>query len=152
EGVTEANVSREEALRRERQRLRETGVTDYVRAADAPAVLVPLRGDLYRVEPGRPAQRLTSGAVDPKLSRDGWRAFFVRDAEVWCLDERGERRLTSGAEPGLPNGLAEYVAQEELARFTGYWPSPDGEWVAFEQADERHVPLFRIVHHGDDPA
>src|SRR5262245_48338979 len=36
EGVTEASISREEALRRERMRLRETGVTDYVWAKDAP--------------------------------------------------------------------------------------------------------------------
>src|SRR5438105_637054 len=54
EGVTDQNVSREEALRRERQRLRETGVTDYAWARGAPVLLVPVRGDLYRVEPGNP--------------------------------------------------------------------------------------------------
>jgi dipeptidyl-peptidase-4 len=115
EGVTEANVSREEALRRERLRLRETGVTDYVWARDAPVMLVPLRGDLYRVEPGRPTTRLTGGAIDPKLSRDGRRAYFVRAGELWCADERGERRLTDGAEPGLTNGLAEFIAQGSSA-------------------------------------
>jgi dipeptidyl-peptidase-4 len=150
EGITEANVSRDEALRRERLRLRETGVTDYVWAKDAPVMLVPLRGDLYRVEPGRPATRLTGGALDPKLSDDGRRAFFVRAGELWCLDERGERRLTTGAEPGLTNGLAEYIAQEELGRMTGYWPSPDGRLVAYQQADERHIPLYPIVHQASD--
>src|SRR5262245_48080542 len=70
QGVTEENVSREEALRRERQRLRETGVTDYGWAESAPVMLVPLRGDLYRVEPGRTSERIAAGAIDPKLSRD----------------------------------------------------------------------------------
>jgi dipeptidyl-peptidase-4 len=150
EGVTDQNVSREEALRRERQRLRETGVTDHVWAEAAPAMLVPLRGDLYRVEVGRAPTLVASGAVDPKLSRDGSRTFFVRDGELWSLDARGQRRLTSGAEPGLTNGLAEYIAQEELGRLTGYWPSPDGCLIAFEQADERHIPLYPIVHQGQD--
>jgi dipeptidyl-peptidase-4 len=150
QGVTDQNVSREEALRRERQRLRETGVTDYVWAEDAPVMLVPLRGDLYRVEAEGAPRLVASGAVDPKLSRDGDRTFFVRDGEVWSVDARGERRLTAGAEPGLTNGLAEYIAQEELGRLTGYWPSPDGRSVAFEQADERHIPLYPIVHQGQD--
>jgi dipeptidyl-peptidase-4 len=150
EGVTEANISREEALRRERLRLRETGVTDYAWAKDAPVMLVPLRGDLYRLELGRPTTRLTSGAIDPKLSRDGRRAYFVRAGELWCSDERGERQLTSGSEPGLTNGLAEYIAQEELGRMTGYWPSPDGRLVAYQQTDERHIPIYPIVHQAAD--
>ena len=149
EGVTDENVSREEALRRERQRLRETGVTHYTWAAKAPVMLVPLRGELYRVEDGR-STRIASGALDAKLSRDGRRVFFVRDAEVWCLDGDGERKLSDGAEPGLTNGLAEYIAQEEMGRHTGLWPSPDGEWVAYEQADERHIPVYPIVHQGRD--
>jgi dipeptidyl-peptidase-4 len=149
EGATDENVSREEALRRERQRLRETGVTHYLWAEDAPVMLVPLRGELYGVENGR-ATCIASGALDPKPSRDGRRAFFVRDAELWCVDEAGERRLTEGAEPGLTNGVAEYIAQEEMGRHTGYWPSPNGELVAYEQADERHIPVYPIVHQGKD--
>src|SRR5919198_179644 len=148
QGVTDQNVSREEALRRERLRLRETGVTDHVWAEAAPVMLVPLRGDLYRVEAAGAPALVASGAVDPKLSRDGSRIFFVRDGELWSVDGCGERRLTSGAEPGLTNGLAEYIAQEELGRLTGYWPSPDGRLVAFEQADERHIPIYPIVHQG----
>lgn len=151
EGVTEANVSREEALRRERLRLRETGVTDYLWAKEAPVLLVPLGEQLYRVQGDGVPEKLTTNARDPKLSKDGRRVYFVRDAEVWCLDERGERQLTSGAEPGLTNGLAEYIAQEELGRLTGYWPSPDGAWVAFEQADERHIPVYPIVHQAANP-
>jgi dipeptidyl-peptidase-4 len=147
--VTDENVSREEALRRERQRLRETGVTHYYWAKDAPVLLVPLGGELYRVADGK-TERLTAGAIDTKISRDGRRVFFARDGELWCLDDAGERQLTSGSEPGLTNGLAPYVAQEEFARFTGHWPAPGADFVAYEQVDERHVPVYPIVHQGKE--
>jgi dipeptidyl-peptidase-4 len=146
DAVTDQNVSREEALRRERLRLRETGVTDYLWAEKTPALFVPIRGDVYRQD-GRAWVRR---AIDPKVSSDGSRLFFVRDADVWCADASGERRLTSVPAPGITNGLAEYIAQEELGRHTGYWPSPDASWVAFEQADERHIPIYPIVHQGKD--
>src|ERR1700674_5644859 len=41
ETVTEENISREETLRRERLRLRETGITDYIWAEQASVMLVP---------------------------------------------------------------------------------------------------------------
>jgi dipeptidyl-peptidase-4 len=149
ESATDQNVSREEALRRERQRLREMGVTHYAWAERAAVILAPVRGRLYRIENGR-ADPIAEGVVDPKISADGRRVFFVRESEVWCLDERGERRLTSGSSPGVTHGLAEYIAQEELGRHSGFWPSPDGGKVAFEEADERHIPVFPIVHQGKD--
>jgi dipeptidyl-peptidase-4 len=40
------------------------------------------------------------------------------------------------------------VAQEELDRLSGYWPSPKGDRVAFEQVDESHIPIYPIVHQG----
>ncbi|HWE35341.1 MAG TPA: S9 family peptidase, partial [Isosphaeraceae bacterium] len=59
QGDTDANVSPEEALRRERQRLRDTGITHAVRAADADVTIVPLRGDLYLLRGDGPLVRLT---------------------------------------------------------------------------------------------
>src|SRR2546423_52206 len=46
-GTTEATVSPEEALRRERQRMLAVGVTGYAWAKKASRVLVPLRGAIY---------------------------------------------------------------------------------------------------------
>lgn len=148
EAVTEENISRDEVLRRERQRLRETGITDYLWAEKANVMLLPLRGDLYQVKDGATAKLAGGGVIDPQITPDGRRVFFVRDNEVWCVDDGGECRLTTGAGPGVTNGLAEFVAQEELDRSHGYWPSPNGERVAFEQVDERHIPVFPIVHLG----
>ena len=60
------------------------------------------------------------------------------------------RQLTSGAEPGLTNGLAEFIAQEELDRDRGFWWSPDGARIAFIRADSRHITDYTIVHQGKD--
>jgi dipeptidyl-peptidase-4 len=147
EAVTDANVSRAEALRRERQRLRETGITEYTWAEAAMVLLVPMRGSLFRLYGGR-WERLTEGALDAQISRDGERVFFVRDGEVWCWDQTGERCLTTGAAPGITHGLAEYIAQEELDRSTGYWVSRDQRTLAFAEVDERHIPVYPIVHQG----
>src|SRR5437868_6234165 len=129
ETVTEENISLEEVLRRERLRLRETGITDYLWAEKANVMLLPLRGELYRWAEGSVTRLAGGGVIDPKLTDDGRRTFFVRDGDVWTIDDAGERRLTSHP-PGTTNGLAEFVAQEDLGRLTGYWPSPSGTVVA----------------------
>jgi dipeptidyl-peptidase-4 len=150
-GATDENVSREEALRRERQRLLETGVTHYAWAEEGDTLLVPLRGELWVVTGGKQAS-VAQGAIDPHLSRDGTKVAFVRDGDLHVVDLASgrERRLTRDAQPGVTNGLAEYAAQEEMGRSTGFWWSGDGKWLAYEQADERHIPVFQIPHWGTD--
>jgi len=145
EAITEANVSLEEALRRERLRLRETGITDYIWAEKANVLLLPLGGELYRWTDGKVVRLTGRGVIDPKITSDGRRAFFVRDSDVWTIDEDGERRLTSHP-PGTTSGLAEYVAQEDLDRLSGHWPSPSGERIAYEHLDELNIPIYPIVH------
>ena len=46
-GTTDENVSIEEALRRERQRQREIGVTEYAWAKRANRILTPMQGSIY---------------------------------------------------------------------------------------------------------
>ena len=149
-GVTDANVSREEALRRERQRLRETGVTHYAWSETGATLLVPIGGDAWAGPEGS-LRLVARGAVDPHLSPDGSRVAFVRDGELHVAEVAGgERRLTHDAQPGVTNGLAEYVAQEEMGRFSGFWWSRDGRFLAYEQADDRHIPEYVIPHLGTD--
>ncbi len=147
EAVTEENISREEVLRRERLRLRETGITEYFWAKKANVLLLPLRGELYSWAEGKVTRLTGGGVIDPKVTDDGQRVFFVRDGDVWTIGDGGERRLTSHP-AGITNGIAEFVAQEELDRLSGYWPSPKGDLVAFEQVDESHIPIYPIVHQG----
>ncbi len=150
ETVTEENISREETLRRERMRLLETGITDYIWAEKANVMLLPLRGELYRWAEGSLTRLAGGGVIDPKITDDGRRTFFVREGDVWTIDDASERRLTSHP-PGTTSGLAEFVAQEELDRLSGYWPSPHSDMVAFEHVDESHIPVFPIVHQATAP-
>lgn len=149
--ATEENISDAEKLRRERQRIMATGVTHYEWAMDVPRILVPLLGDLWVID-GESPSIVGGDALDPRISPDGTAIAFVRDGDVWCVDiaSRSERRLTYSPEPGITNGLAEYVAQEEMARYRGFWWSRDSKNIAFEEVDERHIPVFSIPHLADD--
>lgn len=157
-GTTEENVSLEEALRRERQRQRALGVTEYAWARDANRILVPAQGALY-VQDGAGAplrQALPRGAqpaLDPRLSPDGAWVAYVQDAEVSVVPADGgpPRQLTDGARgTGRTHGLAEYIAQEEMGRPYGFWWSPDSTFIAFTEVDETHIPVYRIIHQGKD--
>jgi dipeptidyl-peptidase-4 len=155
-GKSEEEISLEEALRRERQRQRELGVTQYAWAKHTLKLLVPSYGDVYVSDgPGEALRRLVessgSPAIDPQLSPDGEWVAYVQDAEVHIVPFAGgePRQLTHGArESGKTNGLAEYIAQEEMDRSSGLWWSPDSRWIAFEEVDETHIPIYRIVHQG----
>ncbi len=151
EGVTDQNISREEQLRRERQRLRETGVTHYAWSDEGNVLLVPLRGELF-VQQGGEVRSVGGDATDPQLSRDGKKIAFVRRGELFLIDidSGAEQQLTHDAQPGVTNGLAEFIAQEEMHRFSGFWWSRDSKWIAFQQADERHIPVYPIPHIGKD--
>ncbi len=151
EGVTDSNISRDEQLRRERQRLRETGVTHYEWSDEGRTLLVPLRGELFVQRDGQ-ARSVGRDAIDPHLSPDGTKIAFVRGGDLFVLDiaTSNETRLTNDAPPGVTNGLAEFIAQEEMHRFTGFWWSRDSKTIAYEQADERHIPVYPIPHLGRD--
>ena len=157
-GATEETMSLEEQLRRERLRQRELGVTQYSWARRSNRILVPLRGDIYVQDGlGAPLRKIVDSngvpALNPQLSPDGASIAYVQDSELYvvAVDGGEPRQLTSGARgSGKTNGLAEYVAQEEMARRAGFWWSRDSTWLAFEQADETHIPIYRIVHQGKD--
>lgn len=155
----EGEFSIEEQLRRERARLRERGVTDYqflkVGEAGELVLLVPMGGALWVARGDEALRQLpgTEGALDAKLSPDGARVAFVRDDELWVAPtdgSAGPRQMSSGAGNGVTNGVAEYIAQEEMGRREGFWWSPDGASIAYEQADSVHIPMYPIVHQGRD--
>lgn len=152
--TSEGALSREEELRRERARLRELGVTDYQFAKKAPqeTLLIP-GGARLRLQIGDAALYEldgTEGALDARLSPDGSQVAFAREGELFVVPAGGgePRRLTTGAQDGLTNGVAEFIAAEELDRMEGYWWSPASDRIAFVRADSRHIPLMPIVHQG----
>lgn len=160
-GLTEQTVSLEEALRRERLRQREIGVTQYAWAAGRSRLLIPLQGELYVCDaPGEPLRKLPTApggpAIDPQFSPDGEWVAYVQDGEVQVVAYDGRqppRAVTHGArQAGKTNGLAEYIAQEEMGRRSGFWWSPDSQQIAFVEVDETHIPVYRILHQGKDAA
>ncbi len=158
QGLDEDHMSLEEALRRERRRELGLGITRYAWAARAQRLLVPLQDGVY-VQEGADGDLSmvvsTDGGpvLDPTLSPDGAMVAFVRDGEIHVAAVGGgpARQVTHGAQAaGCTHGLAEFVAQEEMDRSSGYWWSKDGSWLAFTEVDETHIPAYRIVHQGSD--
>src|SRR5690606_20360515 len=141
----------EEKARRERQRIAGlSGIVDYQWSPDAKTLLFPLGGELYLYDltkTGADAvRRLTDGggfATDPKLSPAGGYVSFVRERELWVIDLASGReiRLTFDASDTVASGVAEFVADEEMDRHTGYWWAPDDSAIAFLRIDESSVPL-----------
>ena len=158
----EADLRAEEVLRRERARERAFGVTDYHVAdrADRLIVLASVDGRAYRSVDGAPATPVVglSDLQDVRLSPDGRQLAWVRGGDLFAarLDADGEprdtHRLSTDAEEGVTNGLADYQAAEELGRDRGLWWSADGAAIAFAHVDEREVPPFAIQHLATDPA
>lgn len=145
EGGTEV-LSEEEKARRERNRAitGKTGIVSYFWSADSSTLLFPISGDVYVLPLGGAVKRLTDTPeyeTDIKFSPQGTYVSFVRDREVYVvnIESGAETKLTSGSTDTIANGMSEFVAQEELSRFTGYWWSPDETHIAFEQFDESRV-------------
>ncbi len=151
-----ADMSIEEQLLRQRQRQMGQGIVRYSWAEKSDLIVIPAHSGVYVKDgPDLPPRLVVSAeqgpVLDPKLSPDGSRMAFVRDSEIYAaaMDGGQPRQVTSGARgTGKTHGLAEYIAQEEMHRLSGFWWSPDGSRIAFEEADETHVPAFRIMHQG----
>ena len=54
-----------------------------------------------------------------------------------------ERALTTDGKDTLSWGAAEFVAQEEMDRSTGYWWSPDDRYIAVARVDESPVAVVK---------
>ncbi|MBB1059879.1 S9 family peptidase [Lysobacter spongiae] len=144
-------LSDEEKARRERQRIAGlSGIVDYQWSPDGRQLLFPLGGELYLYDlaaSGAAAVRkLTDGegfATDPKLSPKGGFVSFIRDRNLWVIDLATGRpaQLTRDGSDVIGNGVAEFVADEEMARHTGYWWAPDDSAIAFARIDESPVPV-----------
>jgi dipeptidyl-peptidase-4 len=141
-------LSDEEKARRERMRLSGSGIVSYQWSADGKALLFPLAGDAYyfRLGDKKAQQILQTDAfeTDLKLSPKGNFLSYVRDQDLYIKDIKSgkETRLTTDGQGAIKNAMAEFVAQEEMGRMTGYWWSPDEKHIAFTQVDESPVELI----------
>ncbi|WP_442683178.1 DPP IV N-terminal domain-containing protein [Stenotrophomonas sp. JC08] len=144
-------LSDEEKARRERQRIAAlTGIVDYQWSPDAKTLLFPLGGELYLYDLGKQGReavrQLTHGegfSTDAKLSPKGGFVSFVRARNLWVIDLASgtQLQLTRDGSATIGNGVAEFVADEEMDRHTGYWWAPDDSAIAFARIDESPVPV-----------
>jgi dipeptidyl-peptidase-4 len=142
-------LSAAEEARRERQRTSAlSGIIEYSFSNDSRSLLVPLNGDLYVYDLRAPAasavRRLTtteSYETDARFSPRGKYVSFVRDQNLWVYDLAAGREMAITTEgQGLVGfGMAEFIAQEEMDRDTGYWWSPDDSQIALTRVDESPV-------------
>lgn len=134
----------------ERKRISQRGITSYHWSPDGRSILFPLGGGLYvyNLETARPIL-LDDGdkgpILDPRFSPDGRSVSFVRQGELWIIPSEGgtPRRVTQGSTETLTHGLAEFVAQEEMGRYRGYWWSPDAGRIAYLEVDESDVQVLK---------
>ena len=138
-------LSDEEKGRRERLRLSGTGIVDYEWSKDAKALFFPLAGDVYYWRVGEPKARKVVSTpefeTDVKFSPQGNFLSYIREQNLYVLNlENGEEKaITSGGGGAIKYGMAEFVAQEEMGRMTGYWWSEDESKIAFTKVDESPV-------------
>lgn len=142
------DLSEAEKMQRERLRIGDLkGIVSYTWSADSQSILVPLDGDLFLANLDGTATRLTDtseGELNPALSPKGGYVSFVRDRRLWT------GKVGAQAAPVTPEeaaeavhwGEAEFVAQEEMDRHTGYWWSPDDSRIAVQRFDESGVAVI----------
>ena len=142
-----AALSEAEKMQRERDRsvAGSTGITGYDWSPDGKTILVPVDGDLYLAALDGKVTRVTDtpgGELNGVVSPKGGFVSFVRDGNLFVQPIGGaERQITQGASDSLNWGVAEFVAQEEMDRRTGYWWSPDDRMIAVARVDESPVGI-----------
>jgi dipeptidyl-peptidase-4 len=149
------SLSEEETNRRERQRTAAlSGILEYSMAPSGGALLFPLGGKLYYCDLAKSAaervkeiNHSASAASDTTLSPAGGYVAFIRDQNLHVYDIATgvPKALTTDGGGPIKNGMAEFIAQEEMDRHTGYWWSPDDRRIAFARVDEIPVNGYPVA-------
>jgi dipeptidyl-peptidase-4 len=148
------NLSPEDKMRRERTRTKVTGITSFELSEDGAQIAFALPNGLflYRL-PTKSLVRLQTGGsnvIDPTFSPDGRKVAYVRDYNLFVYDlaTNREHPVTTGGTETKSYGMAEFVAQEEMARTKGFWWSRDSQAIVYQVNDSSNVELWYVA----DPA
>lgn len=152
----EGPLSEAEKARRERQRIASSrGIVSYDWDKKGEAILVPLGGDIYYVLIAAPSapRRLTTTPqfeTDAQVSPGGGYVSFIRDTTLVGINLASgtETALSPAGSGDVSFGMAEFIAQEEMDRDTGYWWAPDDSRVVFARVDESGVAMVPRVEIG----
>lgn len=141
-------LSEAEIARRERMRISQRGVVEYSWDEQGRYILAPLEGDIFLADrQGGAVRRLTETAadeIDAKVSPKGSYVSFVRDQNLFVVDlaTGQETAITDDGKDLITWATAEFIAQEELDRDTGYWWSPNERYIAIQRTDESPVDVI----------
>ena len=141
-------LSEAEKSRREREGVQTHGVVDYAWDDEGRFIVVPVEGHLWLFvrESGAVRQLTNTPAsdIDAKVSPKGGYVSFIRDDNLYIVPTAGgpERALTQGGTELTSWGTAEFIAQEEFDRPTGYWWSPDETRIALTRVDQSDVDVI----------
>lgn len=155
--VTSETLDEAELARRERQRIYASGIVEYKFSPDGSALLFPLGGDLYYLPIGGDVRQLTKTPgteSDAKVSPLGGYVSYVRAQNLYVMPLKTgiERAITTDGAGAISFGMADFAAQEEMYRITGYWWSKDDSKIAYTRMDESGVVLknrYEIGANGD---
>jgi dipeptidyl aminopeptidase/acylaminoacyl peptidase len=95
-------------------------------------------------KPEQAVRRLTQSGgyeTDSRFSPRSRYVSFVREQNLYVIDlaDGKERAVTRDGGGLISYGMAEFIAQEEMDRDTGYWWSPDERRIALARVDETPV-------------
>ncbi|GIU66959.1 S9 family peptidase [Candidatus Phycosocius spiralis] len=152
----EGELSDVEKARRERQRMAGSrGLISYDWDQKGQAILAPLGGDIYYVSLDTPQipRRLTQTPqfeTDAQISPQGGYVSFIRDASliVMNLANGQEKAVSPHGHEAITYGMAEFIAQEEMDRDTGYWWAPNDLKIVFAKVDETKVAIVQRLEIG----
>lgn len=141
-------LSEAERARRERMRISQRGVVEYSWDEQGRFILTPLEGDVFLAnrEDGT-VRRLTeteADEIDAKVSPQGNFVSWVRDQDLVVYDLANNREvpITTDGDGVITWATAEFIAQEEMDRDTGYWWSPNERFIALTRVDETGVDII----------
>ncbi len=147
--LEEISVPAEQVKREETMRKPKSGINDFLWSPDSAKILIPYHAEIFLYDiHSAEAKRLTKtdkAELDPTFCGSSERVTFVRDSDLWIMDVGTEQttQLTSTGSATLVNGLSNYIALEELMRYSAYACSDDGQSIAYIQSD--NAPIRKLV-------
>ncbi len=145
----EIAVPEEQAKREETMRKPKSGINDFLWSPDSAMILIPYHADIFLYDiRSAETKRLTKtekAELDPAFCGSSERITFARDNDLWIMNvQTGQTmQLTSTGSETLVNGLSNYIALEELMRYSAYGCSDDGGAIAYIQSD--NAPIRKLV-------
>ena len=164
--INVAELTDAERAERERRRQFNHGFTEFGWHPLSDVLLAPINGQAVFIDVSNSA--MTSAVMTPEdnrqsafqISPDGRWLSFVQNGDLFAQalnpdrplakSSDNARQITADASPTLSNGLADFLAAEEMHRFRGHWFCPDGRYLVYCKVDESTVAIsYRLEMQAD---